>query len=211
MKKIVALSLAIAAVSIAPSAFAAPAEVSHNSTSGAFASVQSFEGNGYSSLEVFQSGAPGSESTFLQLYSSSCTYTTTSFSCSGSTAWGQIPNGDFAVHGSSGNADLSTDATNLVGSTYSYGCDYSTWTCSFQDTPFVGGFINVTWDKTSEYSFASEGKTEVDYLNYKFVNQGKSSYGSASAEGNVLGVSVASQDGQVGTNDSMMRSIVKNY
>jgi hypothetical protein len=210
MKTKLALTAALALVAVAPAASAA--EVSHYMSSGAFASLEGFVDNGYSSLTVSQSGESQNETTTLQLYVSSCTYTSTSYLCSGTIAWGQIPNGDFAVHGNSGDADLSVNASSLSGSTYSYGCDWATWTCSFQNGPLsASGTISVTWDKTSEYSFSSDGTTEQNYLNYTFKTQGRQDSTSASVEGTILGTPISSANGRVGTMTSKMFSIVKNY
>jgi hypothetical protein len=210
MKKLVSLALTVATAAIVPSA-AQAAEVSHSQTSGSYASVQTFDGNGYAYLYVTEGGSPGNETVYLQFYASSCTYSGMSYNCTGTTAWGQLPKGDFAVHGNARGADLAVDASSLTGSTYSYGCDWTTWTCTVQDGPRPAGTIDVSWDQNGEYSYTSNGRTDQDFLNYTFTTIGRSSYASAAVSGQILGTPVASQFGQIGTNSSMTHSIVRNY
>jgi len=206
------LTLALAALSLTAAASASAAEVGHSMSSGDYASYGSFDGDTFTGVSVYRNGSQGSATTWLNYYTSSCTYAGTSYSCTGANGWGEIPNDDFVMNGNSGNADLTTDASNVTGYSFSYSCDFETWYCSFEELPFSGGgWISASWSKSSEYAFKHNGRSEENFLNYTYIFQGRSAYSSASVEGNLFGQPFAGAQGSVGTSDGMSISIVKNY
>lgn len=174
-----------------------------------FAEIMAFEPNGVTDVIVYQDKAGNDRDTFLQVYSSSCSSTEESFTCTSMMAMGNIPEGDFVS--SHDSADLLTDTSNLSGYSVEYGCDYDTWTCHFNDLPFVGGVIDLSWEKNSVYSFKNEGRTEQDMLDFKFIQQGKFSFSSASVEGFVFGAPVAQDAGRMGEAMSVSLFIDKTH
>ena len=140
-----------------------------------------------------------------------CTYTDMSWSCTGTSGWGQIPNGDFVVHGNSGNADLVTDTSGIYAISYSYSCDWTVGTCTFDESQGPSGLISLSWTKSSEYKFTNEGRSESDYLNYRYVTHGQFSYTSASVEGDMFGQPISAvTSGSVGASRNMTLSIIHN-
>lgn len=208
MKFIATLAAAILTTT-ALSASAAPTEVSHFVGSGEFAAFSAWNDGGQTSVYVYRGGTPQNQTTYLNYYASDCSYTDTSFTCTGSYAYGNIPNGSFNVHGQSGTADLATDTSSLSGGAYSYTCDYTTWSCSFQDLPLPAGEIDVHWNRNTFFSYDTDSRIEVDYINVKLSAKNKATYASASVEANVLGLSYSSDYGQVGTSHSVDHQIIK--
>ncbi len=191
-------------------ASAAPAEMTRYTSNGEYASLQDQDGDNLVFVTVGRDGTPQSQTTNLSFYTSSCTYTDTTFACTGVSGWGQIPNGDFDVNGASGNAQLVTDTSGVFAIAYSYSCDWEAAVCTFEESPAEGGIISLSWQRNREYKYSSEGRTEINYLNYRYVSQGRSNYTSASAEGDVLGQSIASNLGSVGTSHNRTMTIVRN-
>ena len=210
MKRFLALALSLSTVSLAGTALAAPTEVSHFVADGESASLSTWDNGSELSLWVERGGTAGNAATYLSFYASSCEYADTSFTCTGLSGWGLIPNGDFDVQGQSGNADLSTDLANLDVYGYSYTCNYITWSCSFDELPAPTGVLSASWDRNAVFKYKENGRMEIDYLNYKFTSQGQYEYTSADADAIVAG-QVFSGNGTVGTSRGRTMSIVKNY
>jgi hypothetical protein len=210
MKLISAISAAAVLVTASLSASAAPTEVSHFVGSGEYASFDAFDDNSKTSLSVYRSGTHQNQTTYVNYYASSCSYTDTSFTCSGSFAWGLIPNASFQVAGQQGNADLSVDTSYLYGSTYSYTCDYIAETCSFEELPLHNGTIDAHWSRNTAFSFKTDTRQESDYINMQVVSRNRATYSSASVEANVLGMSYSSDYGQIGTSQASEHQIIRN-
>jgi hypothetical protein len=209
MKRILALSLALASFTLAGASMAAT-EVSHFSYDGEAAWLDAYDNNSYISLSVGRGGTNQDVFTSLSFYSSSCVDDGMTFSCTGMVGWGYIPNEDFDMSGNARTADLSTDLANLTIYGYSYSCDYSTYYCTFEETANpVPGAISASWDRNSMYSYKTQGKQESDYLNYRFVSQGKSEYASADVEVDMPGLAVVG-NGALGMDSGKARSIIKN-
>jgi hypothetical protein len=184
-------------------------EVNHVMGSGDYASFDAYDDGGKTGLYVYRNGMGQSQATHLSYYASSCSSTDTAFTCTGSSAWGQIPNQSFQTSGQMGSADLTVDASSLYGSTFSYSCDYITWSCSFEEAPLPSGTIDVHWDRNTLYSYKTDSRQESDFVNMQFVSRNRATYGSASVEANVLGLSYSSAYGQVGTSQSFDQQILK--
>jgi hypothetical protein len=60
------------------------------------------------------------------------------------------------------------------------------------------------------YSSKIDSRKETNFINYTFASHDRATYASASAEANVLGLSYTSDDGQIGTSDSLDRQILRN-
>src|SRR6188768_394313 len=166
MKLLLSLSVVAALATAALSASAAPAEVSHFIGKGDFASFSAWDNGGQTSVYVYRGGTPQNQTTYLNYDVSSCTYSDVSFSCTGSYGWGLIPNASFQVLGNSGTADLTADSSSLSGWAYSYTCDSSTGTCSYQeDLPLPSGEIDVHWDRSTMYSYSNDSRSQTDYIN----------------------------------------------
>jgi hypothetical protein len=210
MKLLLSLSAAAVLATAALSVSAAPAEVSHFIGKGDYASFSAWDDGGETSVYVYRGGTPQNQTTYLNYYASSCTYSEESFSCTGSSAWGLIPNASFHVLGQSGAADLTADSSSLSGWAYSYSCDSITWTCSYQDLPLSSGEIDVHWDRSTMYSYTTDSRTETDYINAKVSSHNKSTYSSSSVEANVFGVSYSSDYGQIGKSQSVDHQVIKN-
>jgi hypothetical protein len=205
------ISAATTLITAALSASAAPTEVSHFVGSGEYAAFDAYDDSSKTSLYVYRSGTNLNQTTYLNYYSSSCTYTDSTFTCSGSFAWGLIPNESFQTPGYSGSADLTIDTSYLYGSAYRYSCDYSTEkSCFFEEVPLPTGQIDVHWDRNTMFSFKSDSRMESDFINMRIISRNRSTYDSASVEANVLGVSYSSDYGQIGMSQGSEHQVIRN-
>lgn len=209
MKHIATVSSLALALAISSTALAA--NVTKTVSSGVYASLDTYSGNEFANLSVYKSGHGADATAWLSMYSSSCTDDGVSFECTGSSAFGDIPADDFSVNGQSGNAELHTDTTGLVVEEYTYGCDYNTGICYFDYSTGAGGAVDVEWSRTSFYEYKTNGRSEVNYMNYRYVSQGRQTYSSAGFSGVILGVPVSGEQGSVGTGTGMSLTIERTH
>src|SRR6266545_805133 len=87
----------------------------------------------------------------------------------------------------------------LSGIQFSIICNTETGGCTYNSTPFSGGPITLTWTRNSDYSTRSSGRIETERPTERSTWIGQRTWYRAAVSGTILGASLSSLTGSIGT------------
>ena len=187
---------------LALGAISAEAKVlSHFNGNGAFANAY-FNSNGaggYSTINVSQGGTNQAPATYLNYYASNCDTVSGNVICSGTQAYGQIPNKDFTS--SSKEATLSTNTASIE-NFYAVKFTYNLTTGEYSESPISLGYFGLSWKSNGIYSDKFIGTSTKNWLNTTWKSTGQTSSAAASVSGSVGGTPLDVIFGDIGMNSN---------
>ncbi len=172
--------------------------IGHFKADGAFADLAiDSDPSEYATLGVYRGGTPQSPVTYLNYFVLDCNEDKTI--CSGVSAFGAIPNGDFTQ--SNRHASLLTN-TSANPNFSSYSWITNSITGEVSQTPINLGTFDLKWLASDVSSYKSIGVTSESHLDFTWKSTGQATGSSAVATGTVAGEALSSTNASLGSNSN---------